>query len=117
MKVWLITNPTRSMSDIVPMPPMVSVEVATPGTALKSGISLGTSDEAADTWQAGVLVGAAVKVCVGVLVRVGVLVGVLVGPTVGHVPVLLISRPQAINVPVSCGALSLTKSVHVPLAF
>src|SRR5438046_1562532 len=105
------------MSDMVPTLPMVRVDVTTPGTVLKSGMDLGTSVDAVETWHAGVLVGVSVSVGVGVLVIVAVLVGVLVGPTVGQPEALFISRPQAISVPVSCGALSVTMSCHVPLAF
>lgn len=74
MKGWLIFSPTRLMSDIVPMLSTVSVELTEP----PSGIDLGTSVDAAETWQTGVFVGVLVPVgvSVGVLVRVAVTVAV-----------------------------------------
>src|SRR5438128_3366868 len=62
MEVWLMSRPTTSTSEMVPMPPMVSVEV----TVQRSQMVLGTSVDGADTSLAGVLVGEGVTVDVGV---------------------------------------------------
>src|SRR5947209_4171971 len=98
-----MSRPVRFTCEMLPMPPMVRVDV----TVHRSQMVCGTSGDVARTWQTGVLV----AVCVGVLL------GVLVGPTVGHGAPLRISSPHARKVPTSPAALSLIVSVHRPLPF
>src|SRR5689334_11844619 len=102
-----MSRPLTSTSDMLPMPETVRVEV----TVHRSQMVTGTFVEGTVTSQAGVLV------AVGVLVGVNVPVGVLVVPTVGQTPLLLMTKPQARNVPISPPALSVTVSVQVPLPF
>src|SRR5437870_2731357 len=104
-----MSSPVRLMSVMLLIPPSIArVEVI----VHRSQMVLGTSVELACTEQAGVLVGVAVKVAVGV--KVGVKVGP--GVMVTHGALLRMSRPQALRVPTSWAALSVTVNVHTPLA-
>lgn len=115
LNVWLIVRPTRSRSEIVPIPPMVRVEVIP--ARLLSGMLRGTLVEVAATWHTGVLVPVAVDVPVGVIVAVFVEVPVEVLVPVGGVPVKVAVKVGvlvSVGVLVEVGVVVTVTGAHMP---